>query len=315
MTGSVMTADHHIFAANHRQHDGNMTGSVGKQDFTLPDGEKAVKRESNSSSPIHSHRRSSCSCCHKANRKGLNGVSSATGMVRMDSRGDGDLKGTGHEWIRWLAVEISDNFRNGIVLHVWVPATDRQHGKCRGTPEGEGNTLVVVGGRVEWCLSGDENGTNDSQGDGDLKKIRWLAVEIFGGSQNGIGLHVKEGMVWLAVEVSSGSQIGIGLHVWVLATDRRHGKYRGTPKGEGNTLVAVGGDLVVAGGSVVATREEREREKGLGVPEAGGEVWRVERGDRGLISPENGSEDWPEMKAPLSLSVSCSLSGVSLSSL
>ena len=41
-------------------------------------------------------------------------------------------------------------------------------------------------------------------------------------------------------------------------TDRRHGKYPGTPDGEKNTLVVVGGDLVVTGGRVVATGEERE---------------------------------------------------------
>ncbi|GFZ17040.1 hypothetical protein Acr_26g0003100 [Actinidia rufa] len=104
----------------------------------------------------------------------------------------------------------------------------------------------------------------DSRGDGELK---------------GAG---REWIRLLAVEVSDSSQNGIGLHVWVPATDRRHGKYRGTPDVEGNTLVVVGGDLVVAGGSMVAAGEERGGEKGLGVPEAGGEGVCVGGGEDGV---------------------------------
>ena len=47
-----------------------------------------------------------------------------------------------------LAVEISGGSEKGIGLHVWVPATDRRHGKYRGAPDWEGNTLVVVGGHL-----------------------------------------------------------------------------------------------------------------------------------------------------------------------
>ncbi|GFY92921.1 hypothetical protein Acr_08g0013170 [Actinidia rufa] len=77
--------------------------------------------------------------------EGLNDISPATRMVRMDSRGDGELC-AGREWIRLLTVEIFGCSQNGIGLRVWGPANDRRHGNYRRTPDGEGNALVVFGG-------------------------------------------------------------------------------------------------------------------------------------------------------------------------
>ena len=89
----------------------------------------------------------------------------------MDSRGDGELKGAGREWIRLLAVEVSGGSQNGIGLHVWVPATDRRRGKYQGTPDGEGNTLVVVGGDLvvaggRMVATGEERGAQGLGGAG-----------------------------------------------------------------------------------------------------------------------------------------------------
>ncbi|GFY81183.1 hypothetical protein Acr_01g0009920 [Actinidia rufa] len=110
----------------------------------------------------------------------------------------------------------------------------------------------------------------------------------------------REWIRLMAVEVSGGSQNGIGLHVWVSETDRKHGNYRGTPDGEGNTLVVVGGDLVVAGGRWWP-RVRREGKRVWGVRRL--EV-RGARGGRWLIRPDNGREGWPETEPCLSLSVS-----------
>ncbi|GFZ17024.1 hypothetical protein Acr_26g0002940 [Actinidia rufa] len=163
----------------------------------------------------------------------------------------------------------------GDVGQRWWPKVARGSGSSENHKNRRRNGVSPVTGMVR----------TNSQGDGELK---------------GAG---REWIRLLAVEVSGGSQNEIGLHMWVPATNRRHGKYQGTPDGEGNTLVVVGGDLVVAGGRWW-TRVRRERGKGFG----GCRRWEVRGGGwggyRGLIRTDNGRERWPEIPRPCPLSSS-----------